>query len=142
MSHVRRGGQSWRDYIVRTKDGRNLETTWTNVKLLDGSLIAIGIDISERKRAEDQIRLYLEKVERSNQELQDFAFAASHDLQEPLRKIQSFGSLLVAEFADSISEEGHDFLTRMQDAVTRMRGLIDSLLAYSRVTTQIMPFSK
>ncbi len=142
LSHVRRGGQSWRDCIVRTKNGKNLETTWTSVKLSDGSLMAIGIDISERKRDEDQIRLYLEKVERSNQELQDFAFAASHDLQEPLRKIQSFGSLLVEEFADSISEEGHDFLTRMQDSVTRMRGLIDSLLAYSRVTTKINPFSK
>ena len=142
LSHVRRGGQGWRDYTVRTKHGKNLETTWTNVKLSDGSLIAIGIDISERKRAEDQIRLYLEKLERSNQELQDFAFVASHDLQEPLRKIQSFGSLLVAEFADSISEEGRDFLTRMQDAAARMRGLIDSLLAYSRVTTKISPFSK
>ena len=142
LSDVRRGGQSWRDSIVRTKDGRDLETTWTNVKLSNGSLIAIGIDISERKRAEEQIRLYLGRLERSNQELQDFVFAASHDLQEPLRKIQSFGSLLVDEFEDSISEEGCDFLTRMQDAAARMRGLIDSLLAYSRVTTKISPFSK
>ena len=68
------------------------------------------IDISERKRAEEKNRLYLEQLERSNKELQDFAFVASHDLQEPLRKIQSFGDLLVAEFSDSISEEGRDFL--------------------------------
>jgi signal transduction histidine kinase len=87
-------------YVTLTEKGiiheanPTLASIWTNVKLSDGSLIAIGIDISERKSAEDQIRLYLEKLERSNQELQDFAFAASHDLQEPLRKIQSFGSLV------------------------------------------------
>ena len=100
------------------------------------------IDISERKRAEEKNGFYLEQLERSNKELQDFAFVASHDLQEPLRKIQSFGNLLVAEFSDSISEEGRDFLIRMQQAAARMRVLIDSLLAYSRVSTKISPFSK
>ena len=100
------------------------------------------IDISERKRAEEKNRLYLGQLERSNKELQEFAFIASHDLQEPLRKIQSFGDLLVVEYSDSISEEGRDFLVRMQQAAARMRVLIDSLLAYSRVSTKIMPFSK
>jgi light-regulated signal transduction histidine kinase (bacteriophytochrome) len=110
------------------------------VTLSDGSLIGIGIDITERKRAEERNRLYLEQLEWSNKELQDFAFAASHDLQEPLRKIQSFGDLLSSEFSSSISEEGRDYLARMQNAAARMRDLIDSLLAYSRVTTQIRPF--
>ena len=100
------------------------------------------IDISERKRAEEKSRLYLGQLERSNKELQEFAFIASHDLQEPLRKIQSFGNLLITEFSDSISEEGRDFLVRMQDAAARMRVLIDSLLSYSRVSTRIRPFSK
>ncbi len=79
-------------------------------------------------------------MERSNKELQDFAFVASHDLQEPLRKIQSFGDLLVTEFKDSFSEEGRDFLVRMQDAAARMRVLIDSLLTYSRLTSKVRPF--
>ena len=100
------------------------------------------IDISERKRAEEKNRFYLEQLERSNKELQDFAFVASHDLQEPLRKIESFGGLLVEEFSDSISEDGRDFLVRMRQAAARMRVLIDSLLAYSRVSKTIRPFSK
>ena len=100
------------------------------------------IDISERKKAEEKNRVYLEQLERSNKELQDFAFVASHDLQEPLRKIESFGGLLVEEFSDSISEEGRDFLVRMRQAAARMRVLIDSLLSYSRVSTTITPFSK
>ena len=141
-SHVKRREPGWRDFTVKTMDGRDLETSWANVKLSDGSLIAIGIDITERKRSEERNRLYLEQLERSNRELQDFAFVASHDLQEPLRKIQSFGGLLVTEFKDSLSEEGRDFLVRMQDAATRMRVLIDSLLAYSRLTTKIRPFFK
>ena len=100
------------------------------------------IDISERKRAEEKSRLYLGQLERSNKELQEFAFVASHDLQEPLRKIQSFGDLLIAEFSDSISAQGRDFLVRMRQAAARMRGLIDSLLSYSRVSTKIRPFSR
>lgn len=139
-SQMRQSEPGWKDIILHTTDGKELETSWASVGLSDRSLIAIGIDITERKRAEKQRELYLEQLKRSNKELQDFAFVASHDLQEPLRKIQSFGDLLVTEFSDAISEEGRDFLVRMQDAATRMRVLIDSLLAYSRVTTKTRPF--
>ena len=107
--HMQRREPGWIDFVIRTKDGRDLETSWANVSLSDGSLIAIGMDITERKKSEEKNRLYLEQLERSNKELQDFAFVASHDLQEPLRKIQSFGDLLITEFSDSISEEGRIF---------------------------------
>jgi len=139
-SEMKQRDPGWKDIIIHTKHGKELETSWATVELSDGSLIAIGIDITERKKAEKQKELYLEQLKRSNEELQDFAFVASHDLQEPLRKIQSFGDLLVTEFSDSISDEGRDFLVRMQTAATRMRVLIDSLLAYSRVTTKTRPF--
>ena len=139
-AQMRQRQPGWKDFAIQTKHGKNLQTSWARVELSDGSLIGIGIDISERKRAEEQKELYLEQLKRSNKELQDFAFVASHDLQEPLRKIQSFGELLVTEFNDSISEEGRDFLVRMQNAATRMRTLIDSLLAYSRVSTKTRPF--
>jgi PAS domain S-box-containing protein len=141
-SHMKRGEPGWRDFTITTKNGGKLETSWANVTLSEGSLIGIGIDITDRKRAEEKNRIYLTQLERSNRELQDFAFAASHDLQEPLRKIQSFGDLLVSEYSDAIPQEGRDFLARMQKAASRMRVLIDSLLAYSRVNTRFNPISK
>jgi signal transduction histidine kinase/HAMP domain-containing protein len=98
-------------------------------------------DISERKRAEAALEKYARQLERSNQELQDFAFIASHDLQEPLRKIQAFGDRLKEHTATGMDENSLDFLNRMQSAAQRMRGMIDDLLALSRVTTRGSPFS-
>ncbi len=77
----------------------------------------------------------------TNRELQDFAFVASHDLQEPLRKIQAFGDQLVSGYKDALGEEGKDYLVRMQNAAVRMQGLIQALLNYSRVATKAQPFS-
>lgn len=73
-------------------------------------------------------------LSRSNDNLQQFAYVASHDLQEPLRKIQAFGDLLIAQFGDQLGE-GKDFLKRMQDAAGRMSILIRDLLAFSRIST-------
>ncbi len=71
----------------------------------------------------------------SNQSLQQFAYVASHDLQEPLRKIQSFGNLLVNRYSESLGE-GANLIQRMQTAAIRMSGLIDDLLAFSRISNQ------
>ncbi|MGI8419391.1 MAG: ATP-binding protein [Candidatus Levyibacteriota bacterium] len=76
------------------------------------------------------------ELARSNGELQDFAYVASHDLQEPLRKIQAFGNLLEEEYGGVLELAGRDYLDRMQNAAGRMRILIDDLLAFSRVTTK------
>lgn len=81
------------------------------------------------------------ELERSNQELQDFAYVASHDLQEPLRKIQAFGNLLEDEYGPILGEEGQTYLGRMRNAASRMQGLINDLLTFSRVTTKALPFS-
>ena len=80
------------------------------------------------------------ELQRSNRELQDFAFVASHDLQEPLRKIQAFGDRLRMKFGEKIGEEGIDHLSRMQNAAKRMQTLINDLLTFSRVTTKAQPF--
>ncbi len=82
-----------------------------------------------------------EQVDDRTRELQDFAFVASHDLQEPLRKIQAFGDLLRSQYEAELGEEGRDYLGRMQGAAIRMRTLIDALLSYSLVTTKGEPFS-
>jgi signal transduction histidine kinase len=80
------------------------------------------------------------ELSRSNAELEQFASVASHDLQEPLRKVQTFAAQLTATESDHLSEQGQDFLRRMSDAAGRMRTLIDDLLMFSRVTTKGRPF--
>lgn len=102
---------------------------------------AVITDISERKRAEEEIRSYMGKLEASNRELQDFAFIASHDLQEPLRKLQVFGDLLVERHRESLDETSFDYIVRMQNAAARMSALLRSLLNYSRVTTTAQAFT-
>jgi signal transduction histidine kinase len=98
-------------------------------------------EIAERKRTEEKLKAYTLKLEQSNRELQDFAFVASHDLQEPLRKIQAFGDRLKLKYGESLTAEGIDYLERMQKAAQRMQTLINDLLAFSRVTSKAQPFT-
>ena len=104
-------------------------------------IVGVADDITERHQIEYELRDFTARLERSNRELQDFATVASHDLQEPLRKIQTFGERLQTKHATALNEEGRDYLARMQDAALRMRALIDDLLTYSRVTAKAQPFT-
>lgn len=83
-----------------------------------------------------EAELHRRELERSNQDLQEFAYVASHDLQEPLRKIQAFGDRLRTRYAHSLDDQGVDYLTRMQSAAARMQNLIQDLLTLSRVSTR------
>ncbi len=96
-------------------------------------------DISERKRAEEKLKAFAGELERSNRELEEFAHIASHDLQEPLRKIQTFGNMLGTKCSDTLNEQGKDYLSRMQNSAKRMSELIRDLLKYSRVTSRPEP---
>ena len=87
-----------------------------------------------------QLRGRTEELTRSNAELEQFAYIASHDLQEPLRKVQAFGDMLATQFRDVLPDEGRDYLQRMQGAAKRMQGLINDLLNYSRVKSKAQPF--
>ena len=93
-------------------------------------------DISLRKQSEEDQLRYARELERSNRELQQFAYVASHDLQEPLRKICTFGDRLEMHCGEALDEMGHDCLNRMQSAARRMQSLIDGLLTLSRISTQ------
>jgi signal transduction histidine kinase len=83
-----------------------------------------------------------EALSRSNRELEQFASVASHDLQEPLRKIQAFGDRLSARYGDVLEGQGRDYIERMQSSALRMRTLINDLLTFSRVTTKARPFQQ
>ena len=92
-------------------------------------------EIARRKKVEDELQEYSTSLSRSNQELQDFAYVASHDLQEPLRKIRAFGDIVQAEYSEALGD-GAEYLVRMQNAASRMSTLIQDLLAFSRVSTR------
>jgi PAS domain S-box-containing protein len=103
--------------------------------------IALQAEVKKRIRIEYDLRLLTTKLEQSNRELQDFAYVASHDLQEPLRKIQTFSDRLKSKFGDVLTEQGKDYLERMQNAAKRSQNLINDLLAFSRVTTKAKAFT-
>jgi signal transduction histidine kinase len=104
--------------------------------------ICFVLDLTARKQAEARLESYALQLERSNHELEDFAFTASHDLQEPLRKIQAFGDRLAQQLDDRLDDEERDYLERMLNSALRMRKMVEDLLALSRVTTRGNPFEQ
>jgi len=97
------------------------------------SVMTIGRDISSLRQAEEAARKLAEELQRSNHELEQFAYVASHDLQEPLRAITSFTQLLAKEYAEQFDSDAHMYMEFIVDGATRMQQLIRDLLTYSRV---------
>jgi PAS domain S-box-containing protein len=127
----------------------NARRLYRETKATELILLAIE-DITERKQVEEALRrsrdeLELRVGERTadlelrNKELQNFVFVASHDLREPLRKIQTFGDMLTAKRDVPLDESSRNYITRMQRAAARMQDLLNSLLSYSRVITKGEP---
>ncbi|MDZ4814001.1 MAG: PAS domain S-box protein [Pseudomonadota bacterium] len=99
-------------------------------------------DITLRREAEQALRKSMSDLDSRNRELQDFAFVASHDLQEPLRKIRMFSDRLLREYAAQLDERANEYLKRNVQAGIRMQTLIDDLLAYSRIATRSERFTE
>ena len=102
----------------------------------------LAADITELKRTEQQLRHTVEKLAQSNQDLQQFAYVASHDLQEPLRMVSSFTQLLSDRYADQLDEKAQSWIHYAVDGAQRMQILIQDLLSFSRVNTHGNEFSR
>jgi PAS domain S-box-containing protein len=132
------------EHRVRMADGSYRWHLSRGIPVFDeqGNIIrwfGTATDIHEQKMTEEKLTTYAERLERSNRELEQFAFMASHDLQEPLRKIQVFGDLL-AERAETLNARELEYVGRMRNAAGRMREMVSGLLQLSRVNTQGTPF--
>jgi light-regulated signal transduction histidine kinase (bacteriophytochrome) len=112
------------------------------IGLINGSPVLTFFvrDISARKKAEEEQARYAAELERSNRDLEQFAYVASHDLQEPLRKIRAFGDRLEVKCKDLLDPTAQECVSRMQSAAARMQELIEGLLTLSRVTSRARDF--
>jgi PAS domain S-box-containing protein len=150
-----KSGEVWEDtFPLRGKDGRYRWFLSRAIPIQDESgrvvrWFGTNTDITELLETEQalrenelMLRQYAEKLERSNQALQDFAFIASHDLKEPLRKVRTFGKMLSLNYSPWLDEQGQDYIERMQDAARRMQDMLDGLLELSRLTTQDNQFEE
>lgn len=99
-------------------------------------------DLTERKLSEDRLKEYNSQLEFQNRELEQFAYAASHDMKEPLRKIHLYNSSIVENPANILDEKSKEFLTRSIAAVKRITNLIEDLLTYSKTTVSLESFDE
>jgi len=133
---VRAMGQG-RDLKGRRKDGSefSVEIGLNPIRAKEGALVlATVIDITARKEAEKAIELQNEQLRQSNAELEQFAYVASHDLQEPLRMVANFTQLLQDRYGDRLDDKAHKYIGYAVEGAKRMQSLVRDLLTYSRVT--------
>ncbi len=121
--------------------GQNLQKSKNTLQVSNDklSLIRSELELRVQERTR-QLKQYTAALERSNKELEQFAYVASHDLQEPLRSVSGFLQLLKRKYKDKIDKSGLHYIERSTAAATRMHNLIQSLLEYSRINTRGNPF--
>lgn len=135
-------GIRFRDEVFRTVDGEG-NPCWISISAQPnkgGGFNGVAANVTAQYQAEIALAERTKKLETAVGELEQFAFVASHDLKEPLRKIEAFGSRLENKFGDQLGESGQHYIERMTDASTRMRRLIDDILNFSRISTRGKPF--
>jgi len=138
LSH---GDNYAREEIITANNGerKRLETYGKVIRNSDGTPVKVmgaTKNVSRLKEYERQLEKKLVELERSNKELEEFAYVASHDLQEPLRKISTFSERLKVKFENQLGEDGNGYIKRMLSAAANMRMLIENLLNFSRLTSK------
>lgn len=128
------------------KDGAEIPVSLTiscirdeHEKIIEISIISR--DVTERKKSEEALKKFSRELERSNNELRQFAFAAAHDLQEPLRAMSNYSDLLTGRYSSTLDERAVKYINRIAESSERMQALIQDLLHYSRVDTHGKPFT-
>ena len=129
------------EFKFKTKDGKDIWTYMSTNPVMDekGNLLsccALVYNITDRKKSDQQMLQLTEDLKRSNQELEQFAYVASHDLQEPLRAVTSYTQLLAQRYQGNLDAKADKYINHIVDGATRMQQLINDLLAYSRLGTQ------